>query len=379
MASVRKSNLSPFWLADLRVWKPVKGHPKGGSLCKTTKSTKLPASEPKDNAERLAHEMERIGNDRQAGKPDRATFERLVDSLMRAGGIDVPKKSTTWAGFSAEFLDASDAVESTLTKYRGEVGQFSGFLGARASHDLRTVTHDDISAFYRGIIQSGRSANTARNTTKTVRAVLQRASLLGFIDQNPASLVRLKSAGESSSREPFTREEVKKILQVAEGEERLAILFGLTYGLRAGDACRRRFEEITTQDKIRVIQFVPEKKSRAGKKITLPLVGELAKIKGKGLITPALAHNQHPGRFFNGIMSAAGIDRKTFAGTGRGRAVNAKSFHSLRHTISSWLMDTGADQRMRQLVCDHDDPKQNARYTHGSIAGMQRAIKKALG
>ena len=377
MASVRKSNLSPFWLADLRVWKAVPGHPRGGYDCKTTKSTKLPASEPKENAQRLADEMERVG-ERPKGKPSRADFERLVDSLMRAAGVDVPKKEATWREFSDAFLNESDAGASSLTKYRGEVGQFTAFLGARASHSLRDITHGDISAFYRGIIASGRSANTARNTTKTVRAVLQRASLLGFIDQNPAALVRLKSAGESFTREPFTRAEVGKILKVAKGEERTAVLFGLTYGLRAGDACRRSFNEISTQDGIRVIAFIPEKKSRGGKKITLPLVGELSKIKGEGLITPALAHNQHPGRFFNQVMEVAGIDRKTTTGTGKGRATNAKSFHSLRHTISSWLMDTGADQRMRQLVCDHDDPKQNARYTHGSIRAMSAAIKRAI-
>jgi len=377
MASVRKSSLSPFWLADLRIWKAVPGHPRGGYDCKTTKSTKLPATESKEHAQRLADEMERVG-ERPKGKPDRATFERLVDSLMRAAGVDVPKKETTWRAFSDTFLDESDAGTSTLTKYRGEVDQFTDFLGARSSHDLRDITHGDISAFYRGIVDSGRSANTARNTTKTVRAVLQRASLLGFIDSNPAALVRLKSAGESSTREPFTRAEVGKILKVAKGEERTAILFGLTFGLRAGDACRRAFGEITTLDGIRVISFVPEKKSRGGKKITLPLVGELKKLKGKGLITPALAHNQHPGRFFNGIMAKAGIDRKTATGTGKGRATSAKSFHSLRHTISSWLMDTGADQRMRQLVCDHDDPKQNARYTHGSIRAMSAAIVKAI-
>jgi site-specific recombinase XerD len=378
MASVRKSILSPYWLADLRVWKAIPGHPRGGYICKTTKSTKIPATEPRDPANRVADEMERIGNERPEGTVDRATFERRVDSLMRAAGLDVPKKEATWREFSDSFLDESDAGTSTLTKYRGEVGQFTGFLGARASHSLRNITHGDVSAFYRGIIESGRSANTARNTTKTVRAVLQRAFLLGYIDQNPAALVRLKSAGESSTREPFTKKQMEAILKVAEGEERTAILFGLTYGLRAGDAVRRRFEEITTQDGIRVISFIPEKKSRAGKKITLPLVGELAKIKGKGLITPALAHNQHPGRFFNGIMARAGIDRKTTTGTGKGRATNAKTFHSLRHTISSWLMDTGADQRMRQLVCDHDDPKQNARYTHGSIRAMSAAIRKAI-
>jgi len=379
MASVRKSKLSPFWLADMRVWKAVPGHPLKGYLCKTTKSTKIPATDTRENAQRAADEMERIGNERPSDPLARATFERRVESLMRAAGVEVPIKRATWKTFSEQYLADSDAGASTLMKYRGEVDQFSAFLGARAGHDLRHITHDDILKFFKGIQTSGRSANTARNTTKTVRAVLQRAAGLGYIDGNPASLVRLKSTGETSSREPFTREEMAAILAHSLGEDRVAILFGLTYGLRAGDATRRRYEEISTQDGVAVIAFVPEKKTRAGKRITLPLVGELAKLKGKkGFITPSLASNQHPGRFFNAIMKAAGIDRKTKSGEGMGRATSAKTFHSLRHTISSWLMDSGADHRMRQLVCDHDDPKMNARYTHGNIVAMSKAITAAI-
>ena len=378
MASVRKSKTSPYWLADMRIWKAVTGHPCGGYICKTSKSTKVPLTVDRDTAKRAADEMERIGNEHDAPKMDRITFERRVESLMRAAGVEVPLKRATWKEFSAQFLEDSEAGLSSLVKYRGEVGQFSDFLGARAGHDLRDITHDDISRFFKMIQKSGRSANTARNTTKTVRAVLQRASLLGFIDSNPAALVRLHS-GASSSREPFTREEMNRILAAASGEERTAILFGLTYGLRAGDACRRKYDEISTQDGVPVIAFIPEKKARAGKLITLPLVGELAELKGKtGFITPSLASNQHPGRFFNKVMEDAEINRKTKERKGEGRATNAKSFHSLRHTISSWLMDSGADQRMRQLVCDHDDPKMNARYTHGNIVAMSKAITGAL-
>ena len=363
----------------MRIWKAVSGHPCGGYVCKTSKSTKVPLTVDRDTAKRTADEMERIGNEHTEIRMDRLTFERRVESLMRSAGVEIPLKRATWKEFSAQFLDGSEAGLSSLTKYRGEIAQFTEFLGARANHDLRDITHYDISKFFKDLQKSGRSSSTARNTTKTVRAVLQRASLLGFIDKNPASLVRLKSSGVSSSREPFTRDEISRILANAEGEKRTAILFGLTYGLRAGDASRRRYEEISTQDGIPVIAFVPEKKASGGKVITLPLVGELANLKGTaGFITPSVATGKHPGRFFDLIMKNAGINRKTKESKGEGRATNAKSFHSLRHTISSWLMDSGADQRMRQLVCDHDDPKMNARYTHGNIVAMSKAITGAL-
>ena len=370
----------------MKIWKEVPGHSQGGYFCKTTKSTKVPISCPKSDAQRAASEMERIGQELKTVRGmDRTTFEKRVESLMRAAGVEIPRKRTTWKEFSEQFLNESDAGEKSILKYRGEIAQFSRFLGTRAGHDLREIIHQDIAAFYRNLQDEGRSAGTAKNTTKTIRAVLQRALLLNYIESNPAALVRLKSnAGVSeSSREPFTQNEIRRLFEIVTGERRIAFLFGLTYGLRAGDAARRRFEEIEIRDGIHCISFVPEKKRRTGRTITLPLVGELAELlqvqNGSGYITPSLAPLQHPGRWLERSMQEAGIDRKVKeAKKGKGRSVSAKTFHSLRHTISSWLMASGADLRMRQLVCDHDDPRINARYTHASLLGMSKAITQAL-
>jgi hypothetical protein len=40
-------------------------------------------------------------------------------------------------------------------------------------------------------------------------------------------------------------------------------------------------------------------------------------------------------------------------------------------------MQSGADQRMRQLICDHDDPRMNAKYTHASVIEIGKALEKS--
>jgi integrase len=384
MASVRKSKISPFWLADMRVWKSVPTHPRGGYISKTTKSTKVSVKESRRTAEAVADEMERTANElRGKAGMDRLTFEKRLESLMRLAGAEVPRKATTWNDFAAQYLSESDAGESSLVKYRGEIKQFADYLGARASHPLRDLTHEDITGFYSSLQSSGRTKATATNTTKTIKAVLKRAFLLGYLDKNPADLVKFARGNgvTDTSRQPFSRDEVARILAIVKGEERIFVLFGLTFGLRATDAARRSFEEIHEQDGMRVISFVPQKKSRMGRKVTLPVVGELETLipkTGTGFITPSLAGMKHPGRKFETAMDLAGIDRKVTKGKGKGRSISAKTFHSLRHTASTFLMESGADSRMRQLVCDHDDPRMNAKYTHSTIAEMGKAITKAL-
>lgn len=394
MASIQKTPNSPYWIAFLKKWTPLADHPSGGFFKRTAKSTKVPVSSPKKEAKRVADEMERIACEvKNAPQMSRGIFEKRVESLLRAAGVDVPLKASTWAEFSAQYLDESEAGANSLKKYRGEVKKFSDFLGTRASRDLREIAHKDVASFYKGMKDEGLAPGTARATTKTIKAILERAKLLGYLETNPAGLVKMEfGAGVSdSTREPFEIGEVRRMMsgflkedgeevKPLEGEQRIHFLFGLTYGLRASDAANRRHEEIFREGDMRVIEFVPQKKKRGGKTIRLPLVGELATLipEGKkGFITPGLATKRHPSRWFEDAMENAEIDRKITKGKGKGRATSAKTFHSLRHTASSWLMQSGADQRMRQLICDHDDPRMNAKYTHASVIEIGKALEKS--
>ena len=393
MASVQKSEKSPYWLAFIRVWKAIPDHPEGGFFQPTSRSTKIPKESPIKDALRVAEEMERIAREcRDSPVMDRATFERRVESILRAGGVEIPVKRTTWKDFSEEYLSECEAATSSLAKYRGEVSKFTKFLGSRAARDLREIQHRDVVDFYKRMQDEGLSPVTAKATTKTIKAILGRALLLGYIEANPAALLKMQAGGAvtESSREPFTVAEVRRLLsgfidddgeriKGIAGEARIAFLFGLTYGLRAGDASRRRYEDISESNGVRVFSFIPEKKSRKGKAVTLPLVGELRDLigEGRGFITPGLAAMKHPSRWLEAAMKLAGIDRGTKKATGRGRSTSNKTFHSLRHTASSWLMQSGSDQRMRQLICDHDDPRMNAKYTHASISEIGAALERS--
>jgi len=393
MASVQKNPNSPFWVARLKIWKPLPDHPDGGYFSRTAKSTKVPITSTKKEALRVADEMERLSVEaKDSPTMTRGIFEKRVESMLRAAGVEVPLKITTWKEFSALFMDECTGSPGTLSQYRGQIKKFADFIGARTNRDLRELAHKDISEFYRGMLASGLTGTTSRATTKTVKSILERARLLGYIDTNPAALVKMETgnAVTDSSREPFEVSEIRRMLSgfltpegetvpALAGEERIHFLFGLTYGLRAKDAACRKFEEITQEGDFRIIEFVPQKKKRMGKMIRLPLVGELATLipaKGKGYITPTLASRKHPSRWLENSMKSAGIDRKITEGTGKGRAVAAKTFHSLRHTASTWLMQSGADQRMRQLIVDHDDPRMNAKYTHASVIEIGKALEK---
>jgi len=342
------------------------------------RSTRLPhKTTPKRVAKAVADEMERAG--REARNPetiDESWAKARIDGLLRLAKVANPRKSITWNAAVDGWLAAKAAKPRSLEKYRADLSHFTRWLGARAGHDLRGITHEDIIAFRQSLSQSGLAESTSAFVIKAVRSVLKRAVLLGQLDRNPAELVTLHRTDGGSKRKAFSPEEIAAILRVADEEWRVACLLGLYYGMRLGDATHRRHEEI----KNGVLDFVPEKKSRKARMVSVPMVGELADLRGKGLITPRLAKLSPSvaSRQFIRLLDDAGIARSVTAKKGKGRGMSDKSFHSWRHTINSLMLDAGVDQRVRQLVCDHDSTKISNSYTHASIQTMADAIRRAV-
>ena len=362
-------------MARMRVWIFSQDHPDGGFWRQTCRSTKMPhKTTPRKTAQRYADELERIGRELRDQIPDEVWIQASVAALMRAAGVKGSRRRTTWEKAAQGFLEAKTAKPRSMESYIKHCQHFADFLGQRARHDLRSVEPDDISAFYHSLLKRGLSRTSAQQITKTVRGVCHRALHLRQIDANPAALFRMSEDGSQSGRKPFSTAEITAILAAAaaEPEWRTACLFGLYYGMRLGDATRRSYGEIEGG----VLRFVPEKKSRKGVVVSVPLVGELSTLRGKGKVTPALAKLSVSvaSRQFSALLDRAGIDRQKTKRKGAGRGITDKTFHSWRHTTNSLLVDAGVDQRVRQLICDHDSTKVSNNYTHASIETMTKAL-----
>jgi site-specific recombinase XerD len=358
----------------MRVWVAAPESPSGGFWRLTMRSTKLPhKTTSKRAAKAYADEMERTARELRSTQPDEQWHALRLESLLRLANVSSPRKTTTWTKAAESWLAAKTAKPTTIDKYRTDIAHFARWLGVRASHNLRDITPDDISAFFRDLKDKGYSDNTAALVIGTIRSIFRRAVLLRQIDVNPAELLTI-SRTDAAKRRSFTPEEIGRILAVIKDDTEwtTACLFGLYYGMRLWDACNRFHEEIDGG----VLRFVPQKKSRRGKVVAVPLIGELASLQGTGPITPRLhkltvsvASGQ-----FSRILDKAGIVRSRQKATGKGRGVVDATFHSWRHTTNSLLVDAGVDQKVRQMICDHDTVEMSNRYTHASLETMAKAL-----
>lgn len=396
MATVRESQNSPYWQADVSIWIPSTAHRKGGYWKETTRSTKVlvePGKESREKALKVAKEIESVGREARKTKlPTKAFFESRVAAMMRAAGVEPPVKDQNWKECADAYLSESRAKVKSKNKYRGELDQFGRYLGARAKESIRIITPEDITRFLNKLQEEGRTLKTSQNTVKTVKPALARAVLHGYLEKSPADFLKLKKTGSDSSKEPFTREEIPLIFYAAAstpGREEWPTIcgFGLFNAMRVGDASSRQYEEIMQIRDIWVIHFTPEKKQDdegLGKPISLPIAPEMmylveAKKNGAtGFITPKEAALTHRGRGFELILKNSGIVPKIKKRKGKaGRSSSNKTFHSFRHALNTLLLEAEVDVRMRQLISDHESPAMNARYSHGNIVKMAEAVAKA--
>jgi integrase len=185
-----------------------------------------------------------------------------------------------------------------------------------------------------------------------------------MIRHNPtAGVPRLTDKGRRR-KEPFNTEQVRKLLDVVEGEWKGVILLGYAAGMRLSDAVNLTWQSIDLDNG--VIAFHQSKtQSSADEETIVGLHTDLEAwlrsqgVRQEGPIFPGLAGRRTGGSYglsneFRQIMERAGIISEPIR-TKKGirRTVRALSFHSLRHTAASHVFRARVVEESVKRVTGH--------------------------
>ncbi|MCW1886040.1 site-specific integrase [Luteolibacter flavescens] len=294
---------------------------------------------------------------------------------------------TQWLDF---WLDNKKVAgkPATLARYKNAVARFKSHLGDRAADRLEILAGADVQKFRDKLRAEGRSAKTTNGYLKDIRSCLTSAVKEGLLPRNPASNVATLSEEDSIQREPFTPDEVGKLLSSAcSADWRGVILMGVYGGLRLGDAASLKAGNIDLVKNC--LSYMPQKTSRKRKILTIPLHPSLEDFLLKHPLSddpaaslfPSLAKTSVAGRNglslqFGALMEFAGICRNVIkqASDGAGRTQYARSFHSLRHTFTSLLANANVSQELRMRLTGHTTKEINDIYTHIELESLKKAI-----
>lgn len=380
MASVSKHPKSPFWQANFKTWSRDREQ-----FVRVAQSTGIPSGEPRIKAQRIADELEGVGRALAPdcpNRPGRDFYIATLERLYSLAGLNAPRVSASWKIYSDEWLeDKRVGVDAkTISTYASAINKLTEWLKGRADQPLDSIDRKVAQSYVNHLEANGYSPGTISNGIARIRSVMRCAVQDGLTSINPFERVQ-KPVNESVlRRQPFTREEVELMLEKTEElglyEWHLAILLGYHLGLRINDAVSLKREHFSRD--LKTLSFRPSKKRKT---ITLPTSSRIRRaIKdfcGPGQLTPGLAGTADNKISTDFIEVAESVGVKIpLAQTQRGPC-HRKSFHSLRHTNKSLMVNAGVDSRIADRLNGHDDPSIADGYTHLDVETMATALKQA--
>jgi len=373
MASLIKRPTSKFWVACFT-------DRNGRRLKRST------ATINRKQADKIADEFE------EAARRKRTAIQvrRVISQLHREiTGDDF--SHTSVRGFIDSWLERKEpeVARSTLAFYRNAASKFLTFLGLAAEQDLTAVTRDQLTRFRN---EQARlfSATTANHQTKFLRMLFRAARRDALVADDPAEFVDTVRGRNPTERRPFTLDELRAVLAVADQEWKSMILFAIYTGQRLSDIAALTWANVDlTRNEIRLVT------RKTGKRIMIPIATPLATYlealpssddpdapvhPRAYAITKAQGKSGHLSNQFADLLAQAGLRKKTphrkTHGRGRGarREQNGNlSFHCLRHSTVSMLKEAGVPDAAIMALVGHDSVAMSQHYTHVGRDALEKA------
>ena len=297
------------------------------------------------------------------------------------------------------------ARESTEKNRSRSFNVFLAYLGTDADRRIDTITPAICRGFVRQMLKKV-SRNTVRQFRTYVAAVFKRAvEVDDYLNKNPfagvdmaaeARTVIPERGADKQKRLPFTLEEVRFMIQCfpAPWCDMVAVSFYLG-GLRLSDVCTLRWDAVNWRENYVRLVEVKTRKERY-----LPILPQLRELLmrrhtqstgGEEYVFPDMAHfyrgssKTSISTQFTALLRAHGmIGGIVNAGRAKGdrHAVSAKSFHSIRHTVATYLRGgmTGTALFSPDAIRDtigHDSEEVERGYFTGTLT-MRKNVLSAL-
>ncbi len=374
MASVHQRPASQYWHAAFR-------GPDGRLILRSTKQS------DRTRALAVAMEFERAVKLATRGELVESQARDVLKDIMARADIGETLQTVSIKDWFAEWLATKDArkAASTAARYRGTCDQFLASIGKKATKLLTALTADDVQRYLTARLKAGMAPRTAVLDVKILRTCLNAARRQNKIPTNPAEAVDLADlVGEGGvERAVFTTAEVRMLVDAAHDEWPTLILLAYFTGARLGDCVRLAWADVDlTAGTISYTQ------SKTGKKVTVPIHPELAAHLDKlastdnpqPFIMPHMASLKSSGRNglsqgFKRIMRKAGVDGQIVEGKGV-RKLSRRSFHALRHSFTSALMNAGVAPEVRMKLTGHNSEAVHKGYSHPEIEMLRAAVGK---
>lgn len=264
--------------------------------------------------------------------------------------------------------------ERTLKGYECQFNRFKKWAPQTIKH-MRDLSPDLCSIYISDLEGSGMNANTVN---KHIGALSLIWKTVDHTWPNPWQGLHSTNTHKVLHYRRLTLKECRTLYEKASGEFRLLILLGFTTGQRLGDLVCLKWDQVDMD--ARTLTVTPAKTDRRkAATVVIPMAKqleeELLKIPNSGkFVMPAIG-----GRYAMNAPRISKFITKLMEDNKIMDNVDGKAaFHSLRHTFSSMLTDSGASLQIQATLTTHSLPGVEGTYTHPDIKVLRKWVDKAI-
>jgi integrase len=371
MASIRRRKGSQFYHACITL--------PGGRR----KQISTGLSDP-DDARQFAIHLEKTGrraSQRQALPVKQA--KKILNEIAAIFGGSLEDETISQAVYRITPMQNTGNARSDQRR-KQVLEMFLAYLGERKNEPAAEIGPSDILGFRDQELKRGLSPNTVNVFLAYLSGLFSQLKLEEKVTSNPVDGTRIKGAKkQASKRKAFSLKQFEQLLEKTSGEWRsLILLAGLT-GQRKEECLSLKWGDVDFKKS--VISFTRTKNKDVHQVPIHPLLlKELqarVDLPGKRLF-PKLSKLPKTGResvsdlFRNEILPKIGIVQKYGGAKGDGRVTAEYAFHSLRHSLSTWLAEAGVSEDQRMQIIGHEDRAINRGYTHASAQSFASLLGK---
>ena len=175
------------------------------------------------------------------------------------------------AEYAQQWLERRKAETSLAThrRYQNGIDKWLEFLEPNAGRGIEMITQAQVFAF-RDARAKASAANTANMDLKIIKMMFRSARREGHLLEDPAEGIKSVKNQSDFARRPFSIDELRAVLAVADEEWRSLIKFGLYTGQRLGDLASLTWAQIDlTRDEIALTT------RKTGKRLLVPIAAPL--------------------------------------------------------------------------------------------------------
>jgi len=236
---------------------------------------------------------------------------------------------------------------------------------------LEDVTRDRVAQLYQRI--GSKHPYEANRVLALVSVMFNLAEDWGYLPEgtpNPAKLRKRNRFSEKRRDRPVTSEELPRLLEAIRKEPdiyvRSALLLYLLTGLRKREVLWAKWEDL---DKARGTLRLPDTKAGQPRHVALSEAAQeifrnIPRQVGNPYIFPSPVKPREP-RF---------DVRKRWLRVRREAGCEGLTIHDLRHSVATWVSETGHAVQVIQAALGHQNISTTMRYLHGSGDGPRAAL-----